>query len=99
MAVIGKGELANRLVEKQVVKSTSEANKVLNGLLESIEEALASGDEVRLTGFGTFRVNDTKERTGRNPRTGEAIKIPAGKRASFSASSRLAESFKAGAKS
>jgi len=96
MAVVGKGELASRISEKAGL-SSAQANKALNTVLEAIEDALAKGDEVRLTGFGTFRVAETKERTGRNPRTGQPIKIPAGHRVSFSASTRLSETFKTAA--
>ncbi len=94
MTVVGKGELASRIAEKAGL-STAQANKALNTVLDSIADSLEKGDEVRLTGFGTFRVAETKERTGRNPRTGEPLKIPAGRRISFSASSKLTEGIKA----
>ncbi len=88
MAVIGKGELASRIAEKSGL-SSSQANKVLNTMLDAIGQILEEGGEVRLTGFGTFRVTNTKERQGRNPRTGEPMTIPAGRRIGFSASPRL----------
>ena len=56
-------------------------------LLETRVERV--GEEVRLTGFGNFRVTQTAARTGRNPRTGETLNIAAGKRPTFTAGSRL----------
>lgn len=54
-----------------------EAEKVVGAVLASIEEALAQGDKVQLVGFGTFEVKERAARVGRNPRTGEEIKIAA----------------------
>jgi DNA-binding protein HU-beta len=61
-------------------------------VLEVVQSAVSSGDQVRLSGFGSFRVTATKARQGRNPRTGETIQIKAGKRVSFSPGSKLVES-------
>ncbi|MGE3646585.1 MAG: HU family DNA-binding protein [Beijerinckiaceae bacterium] len=61
----------------------------VNGALNTIAGALRSGGKVELRGFGTFAVKDTKARTGRNPRTGEAVQIPAGRKVSFKASKDL----------
>ena len=55
----------------------AEAGKSVDAVLEAVSSALSSGDEVRLVGFGTFSVADRKASEGRNPRTGETIKIPA----------------------
>ena len=88
MSVIGKGELASRLAEKTGLPS-SQANRVLNTMLDIVGDILEEGGEVRLTGFGTFRVTNTRERQGRNPRTGEAMTIRAGRRVGFSASPHL----------
>lgn len=52
---------------------------VVNAVLKSIIDALAKGERVDLRGFGSFRVSARDERTGRNPRTGEEIEIPAKK--------------------
>lgn len=91
MAVLGKGDLASNVAE-QTGLNKSQANRALDATLDSISSALGRGDEVRLTGFGTFRVSETKARTGRNPRTGADIQIPAGRRPGFSPGSRLRES-------
>lgn len=62
---------------------------VVDEFFAQIEAALARGEKVRISGFGTFRRMTTKARTGRNLRTGEAIEIPARNRAKFKASSKL----------
>lgn len=66
-----------------------EAEAAINATLSAISDALAEGDDVRLIGFGNFEVKETKEREGRNPVTGEKIKIAASKRPAFSASKAL----------
>jgi len=91
MAVIGKTELAAKISDGTNLNK-SQAASALDAALDAISSALAGGNEVRLTGFGTFRVTQTKARTGRNPRTGAAISIAAGRRPSFTAGSRLRES-------
>jgi DNA-binding protein HU-beta len=88
---IGKTELAQQVAE-QAGLSRSQANKAVDAVLESITVALQKDDEVRLTGFGSFKVTQTKARTGRNPRTGETLNIAAGKRPTFTAGSRLKQS-------
>jgi integration host factor beta subunit len=50
---------------------------VVDGTIDAIADALASGDKIDLRGFGTFGVRESAARTGRNPQTGEAINIPA----------------------
>ena len=57
----------------------------LNAALDSIKKAVAKGDSVTLVGFGSFSSGKRAARTGRNPRTGETIKIPAAKTVKFSA--------------
>jgi nucleoid DNA-binding protein len=88
---IGKTELAQQVAE-QAGLSRSQANKAVDAVLDSITTALQQDDEVRLTGFGSFKVTQTKARTGRNPRTGETLNIAAGKRPTFTAGSRLKQS-------
>lgn len=68
-----------------------EATTALNGLLAAITKAMAEGQEVKLVGFGTFSVAARKERTGRNPKTGEAVEIPAKNIAKFKAGKDLQE--------
>ena len=71
-----------------------EANKSLKLVLDSIGEALATGESITLVGFGTFRVTDLAARTGRNPRTGEKMQIKAKKVLRFKAGSDLADKVK-----
>lgn len=56
---------------------------VVDAVVQRIAIALQSGDEVRIQGLGTFSVKETAERQGRNPATGEAITVPAGKKVKF----------------
>ncbi len=57
--------------------SKAKAGEVVDALFEAIEKALKKKQEVRLVGFGTFSTSKRKAGKGRNPRTGEEIKIPA----------------------
>jgi DNA-binding protein HU-beta len=63
--------------------SKGDAAKAVDAVFESITGSLKSGTEVRLVGFGTFTVSKRAATTGRNPRTGEEIKIPASQQAKF----------------
>ncbi|MEO5375529.1 MAG: HU family DNA-binding protein [Alphaproteobacteria bacterium] len=66
-----------------------DASKAVDAILNAITDALKDGDDVRLTGFGTFTVTERAAGVGRNPRTGEKIAIAASKTAKFSASKKL----------
>ncbi|MSP49784.1 MAG: HU family DNA-binding protein [Alphaproteobacteria bacterium] len=69
--------------------SRADATKAVDAVLDSITASLKTGTEVRLVGFGTFTVSKRAATTGRNPRTGEEIKIPASKQAKFKAGKGL----------
>ena len=69
--------------------SKADAGKALEAVLDTITSALASGDEVRIIGFGTFSVSNRAATTGRNPRTGDVINIPASKQPKFKAGAPL----------
>ena len=69
--------------------SKADATKAVDGVLDAITGTLKKGGEVRLVGFGTFSVAKRAASTGRNPRTGEAIKIPASKQPKFKAGKGL----------
>ena len=83
--------------KNELVASVSEASglskvdaaKAVDGVFESITGALKSGGDVRIVGFGTFSVANRAATTGRNPRTGESIQIPASKRPKFSVGKAL----------
>ena len=69
--------------------SKTDASNAVDGVLSSISSALSGGDDVRLVGFGTFSVASRAATTGRNPRTGESIKIKASKSPKFRAGKAL----------
>ena len=81
---MNKVELIAAVAEKAGL-SKKDSDKAVAAVLESIVDALASGDKVQLVGFGTFEVRAREARTGRNPRTKETIQIPASKRPVFKA--------------
>ena len=54
-----------------------ECGLMVDAFLDAVKEALAQGDGIELRGFGTFKVRHRKAHTGRNPRTGEAVEVPA----------------------
>ncbi len=68
---------------------------IINQVFDSIVAALKNGDKVNISGFGTFAVTHRKARTGRNPKTGEAIQIAASRAAKFKAGKGLKESLAA----
>ncbi|NWM20062.1 HU family DNA-binding protein, partial [Escherichia coli] len=72
------------------------AGEAVNAVLEAIQDSLAQGDEVRLTGFGTFAVTERAATTGRNPQTGESIQIPASKAPKFKAGKGLKDTVNGG---
>ncbi|AGH48333.1 MULTISPECIES: HU family DNA-binding protein [Sphingomonadales] len=69
--------------------SKNDASKAVEGVFDTISGALKKGDEVRLVGFGTFSVSKRKASTGRNPRTGEPMKIKASSQPKFKAGKGL----------
>lgn len=69
--------------------SKADAERALEGLFKVVKTALKKGDTVSLVGFGTFAVRKRAARTGRNPRSGETIKIKASKVPSFKAGKAL----------
>ena len=83
-----KGDLISA-VAKDLDVTLGGANKAIASVIDNITKVLASGESLQFTGFGTFKVNDRKATTGRNPRTGEAIDIPARKVPAFSAGKTL----------
>jgi len=87
---LNKTELVSAVAEKAEM-TKKDAEKALSAVLSSIQGALADGDKVQLVGFGTFDVRARAARTGRNPLTGEEIRIPATKVPAFKAGKALKE--------
>jgi integration host factor subunit beta len=76
-------------VAKQTSLTKKESETVIKTIFGSISEALSVGDKVELRGFGSFRVRDRKSRQGRNPKTGDTVKVPAKKVPFFKAGKEL----------
>lgn len=85
---MNKAELIDT-VSNQAGLSKSDAANAVDSVFGIITRTLQNGDSVTLVGFGTFAVSDRAARTGRNPRTGEAITIPASKSPKFKAGKAL----------
>jgi len=79
--------IANISKDAKITKAAAE--KALNSFTSNVTKALKKGDKLTLTGFGTFMVAKRKARSGRNPRTGKEIKIPATKVAKFKPGNKL----------
>lgn len=73
---MNKNELIAQIAGKSGL-SKKEAEKALAAVVETITEAMANGDKVQLVGFGSFETKTREARMGRNPKTKEAIEIPA----------------------
>ena len=74
--------------------SKKDAEAAVKAVIDAVTEALADGDKVALVGFGTFEVKTRAARTGKNPRTGESISIPASKVPPFKAGAALQNAVK-----
>lgn len=73
---MNKTELVAAVAQKAEL-SKKDAEKAVAAVTAAITDALCAGDKVQLVGFGTFEVRNREARTGKNPRTGEAISVPA----------------------
>ena len=87
---MNKNELISA-VSNSASLSKADASKAVGSVIDNITGSLRVGHEVRLVGFGTFSVAQRKATTGRNPRTGQTIQIPARKQAKFKAGKALKE--------
>ena len=86
-----KSQLVQKLAESADLNKR-QADAVLQKLVEITVGAVRKGDAVKIPGLGTFRKVQTKARMGRNPQTGEQIKIPARKKVRFSVAKTFKES-------
>lgn len=87
---MNKQDLISKVADHADI-SKAKAGLAVDAVLEAIKGSLKKGDAVRLVGFGTFSVSERAATTGRNPRTGEKINIPASKQAKFKAGKELKE--------
>ena len=85
---MNKNELVDAVANSTGLKK-QEAEKAVDAVFDSITGELKKGSEVRLVGFGTFNVRKRAASLGRNPRTGEPLKIPASKQPKFKAGKGL----------
>lgn len=85
---MNKSELIAAVAEKAQL-SKKDAEKAVSAVVAAVTDALVDGDKVQLVGFGTFEVRARDARTGKNPRTGEVIKIAASKVPAFKAGKAL----------
>jgi len=90
---MNKTDLIQAVVEKTGL-TKKDSTKALEAVIDAISESLAKGDKVQLVGFGTFEVRSRQAREGRNPATGETIKIEASKAPAFKAGKALKDKVK-----
>ena len=88
--LMNKQDLVTKVAEEADI-SKQKAAEAVDAVIDAIKASLKKGDDVRLVGFGTFSVAKRAATTGRNPRTGEPIKIPASKQPKFKAGKELKE--------
>lgn len=86
-----KADLVAKIASKASMTKAG-AERSLNAFLDAVQAVLVKEGKLTLTGFGTFSVESRKARTGRNPRTGAAIKIPASKVVKFRPGKNLKDS-------
>lgn len=87
---MNKAELIAHIADDAGITKT-QANSALDSFVDAVTKTLKRGEKVTLVGFGTFTVSKRQARNGRNPQTGEVIKIKARKVARFKAGKELAE--------
>lgn len=88
---MNKSQLVHRVAD-ELRTSRLGAARLVDAVLEGIQQGLREDGSVTIAGFGTFEVKDRKARTGRNPHTGEPIQIQAGRRVGFRMGKSLRES-------
>ncbi|MDO4251062.1 MAG: HU family DNA-binding protein [Moraxella sp.] len=91
---MNKSELIDAIAEQSGL-TKADSTKALNAFIESVTDAMKRNDDVVLVGFGTFSVRERAARTGRNPKTKEAIQIPASKAVGFKAGKGLKDAVNA----
>jgi integration host factor subunit beta len=84
-------------LSQQLDQSRQASERLLDAVFKTVTDALRQGEKVDLRGFGTFKIRETKARQARNPRTGEAVAVPAKKIGTFKPSKELTALLNAGA--
>jgi len=90
---VNKAELVDEVVSRTGL-TKKESREAVDGIISVITDSLTRQEKVTLVGFGTFQVIRRKERTGRNPQTGETLQIPARKAPKFNPGNGLRERVK-----
>ncbi len=90
-SVVTRSTLAEKLAKDWQGLSKTDAQDLVRSFFDTISEALSRGEEVHIHRFGAFRTSERPARTGRNPRTGETIKVPARKVVRFAPSTTLVD--------
>ena len=88
---MNKTELVKKIAEKAEI-SKKDAEAAVKAFTDVVAEELKKGEKIQLVGFGTFEVSERAARTGRNPRSGEEMTIPASKAPKFKAGKALKDS-------
>ncbi|TNF69860.1 MAG: HU family DNA-binding protein [Gammaproteobacteria bacterium] len=86
---MNKTELIEFMVKNKCVETKAEADRVIKSFQCAVECALKKNKEISLTGFGSFKISKRPARTGRNPKTGEPMKIKASKVVRFNVGKKL----------
>ena len=90
VSIVNKTDMVNRIADATNL-TKADAGRAVDAFVDAVKHTLEKGDEVRLVGFGTFCVAHRKPTEGRNPRTGEKIKIPAKKVPKFKPGKELTD--------
>jgi DNA-binding protein HU-beta len=90
---MNKSDLIEAIAEAADI-SKAAATRAMDGMVDTITEALKNGEQVSLVGFGTFSVKERAARTGRNPQTGASIEIAASRIPGFKAGKALKDAVK-----
>ncbi len=88
---MNKSELVNLVADRLENLTHKDVEIIVDAIFDGIADTLTKGERVDIRGFGNFRVKDQAARQGRNPKTGEAIQIPAKRKASFKVGKDLSE--------
>ena len=86
---MNKSELIEFMVKTKCCETKADAEHVINAFQTTVEKAVEKGHEINLVGFGAFKITKRKARDGRNPKTGELMKIKASKLVSFKVGKKL----------